>query len=228
MGSLPAATLSIMSDEKMSDEEAQCLFQRRASLLESHIGFKLEHMLDYALAAKDNYTREHSRRVVALSETIGTRLKLEEEQMDILSLAAGFHDIGKIGIPDCILLKSGNLSFQEYETIKAHPVIGANMLHSLAHPLIDEVALCVLHHHEHWDGSGYPGGLVGEEIPMLSRIVAVVDAYDAMTTRRAYRQPIERENAITLIEAQSGRQFCPDATSVVLEALSEISLCTSS
>jgi HD-GYP domain-containing protein (c-di-GMP phosphodiesterase class II) len=195
--------------------------QRRDSLLESHIGFKLESALDYILAARDSYTGEHCRRVVALAQAIGVRLALDEHQMDVLSLAAGFHDIGKIGIPDRILLKSGDLSQQEYEQIKAHPVIGANILRSLAHPLLDEVAACVLHHHEYWDGSGYPYGLAGEAIPAISCIVTVVDAYDAMTTTRSYRKPLARERALKIIEAQSGSQFCPEAVAALLAELSE-------
>ncbi len=191
-------------------------FQRRVSLLESHVGFKLEHVLYTVLAARDSYTHEHSRRVVTLAESIGTRLELDAHQMDVLSLAAGFHDIGKIGIPDRILLKSGHLSGPEYEDIKQHPVIGASMLRSLAHPLLDEVAYCVLHHHEHWDGSGYPDGLMGGFIPLLSRIVAVVDAYDAMTSRRSYREPLSREVALDKIEQLSGRQFCPEAVEQLL------------
>jgi len=192
-------------------------FQRRVSLLESHVGFKLEHVLNSVLAARDSYTHEHSRRVVNLAEAIGSRLSLDAHQMDVLSLAAGFHDIGKIGIPDRILLKSGHLSNQEYEDIKAHPVIGANMLRSLGNPLLDEVAFCVLHHHEHWDGSGYPDGLQGEAIPLLSRIVAVVDAYDAMTTRRSYRDPLARELALQKIERLSAEQFCPQAVALLLQ-----------
>ncbi len=200
----------------MTDEQPLNRPQRRASLLESHVGFKLDQMLEHALAARDSYTQEHSRRVVSLSEAIGAHLKLDEHQMDILALAAGFHDIGKLGIPDRILLKSDRLSLEEYEDIKTHPVIGANMLRSLGHPLLDEVANCVLHHHEHWDGSGYPDSLAGEGIPALSCIVAVVDAYDAMTTKRSYREPIEKAEALQMIKEQSGLQFCPNAVEALL------------
>jgi putative nucleotidyltransferase with HDIG domain len=202
----------------MSDEEEQS--QRQVSLLESHVGFKLESILNHILAARDSYTCEHCQRVVALAEAIGARLALDQYQMDILSLAAGFHDIGKIGIPDRILFKSGLLSNQEYEEIKRHSVIGANMLRSLSNPLLDEVADCVLHHHEHWDGNGYPDSLSGESIPLLSRIVAVVDAYDAMTTNRSYRQPIEKSAALQMIDDQGGRQFCPHAVAALLAELS--------
>ena len=205
----------------MPENEETLLSQRRLSLLESHVGFKLEHVLDHALGARDSYTRDHSRRVLALSEAIGARLALDEHQMDVLSLAAGLHDIGKIGIPDNILLKTERLSKQEYDSIKAHPVIGANMLRSLANPMLDEVAKCVLHHHEHWDGNGYPDGLAGEQIPLLSRIVAVVDAYDAMTTRRSYRTPVEPARAIEIISSLSGSQFCPEAVSAFLEVIAE-------
>lgn len=204
---------------QMSAKEAQP--QRRPSMLDSHVGFKLESILDHILAARDNYTREHCRRVVALTEAIGTRLSLDEYQMEILSLAAGFHDIGKIGIPDRILLKAGQLSNQEYEDIKQHTVIGANMLHGLGHPMLDEVAHCILHHHEHWDGNGYPDSLAGESIPLLSRIVAVVDAYDAMTSTRIYRQPIKKSDAVQMIKDQSGLQFCPSAVEALLATLSE-------
>lgn len=203
----------------MGDEHVYFQSQRRGSLLESHVGFKLEYVLDHALAVRDSYTREHSRRVVALAESIGVRLGLDPHAMDILSLAAGFHDIGKIGIPDRILLKSGDLSEQEYEDIKTHPVIGASMLRSLGHPLLDKVADCVMHHHERWDGQGYPDGLAGEAIPMLSRIVAVVDAYDAMTTTRSYRLPIDKEIALESIKSLSGQQFCPTAVTAFLDVI---------
>jgi HD-GYP domain-containing protein (c-di-GMP phosphodiesterase class II) len=191
-------------------------FNNRASLLEDHIGFKLEPLLHYVLSTRDNYTLEHSNRVVSISEAIGKHLNLQKREMNILSLAAGFHDIGKIGIPDNILLKPERLSGDEYEGIKAHPVIGANILRTLSHPLHDEVAQCVLHHHEHWDGCGYPDGLKNQAIPMISRIIAVVDAYDAITTTRSYRQEIGKHDALRMIEAESGKQFCPDAVKMLL------------
>ncbi|MCU7878675.1 MAG: HD-GYP domain-containing protein [Candidatus Thiodiazotropha sp. (ex Lucinoma borealis)] len=201
----------------MTEQKDNNRFQHRVSLLESHIGFKLETILHHALRARDSYTLEHSSRVVSLAEVIGNHLKLGDHDMDVLSLAAGFHDIGKIGIPDNILLKPGHLSGDEYEGIKAHPSIGANMLRSLGNQLLDEVADCVLHHHEQWDGKGYPDGLKGEQIPIISRIISVVDAYDAMTTTRSYRQQINKKDALKMIKSESGKQFCPDAVQVLLE-----------
>ncbi|MCG7982092.1 MAG: HD-GYP domain-containing protein [Candidatus Thiodiazotropha lotti] len=199
-------------------------FNRRISLLESHVGFKLETILKHALKARDSYTLEHSERVVFLAEQIGHQMGLNEHQMDILSLAAGFHDIGKIGIADQILLKPGKLSGDEYNNIKQHPIIGANMLRSLGNPVLEEVALCVLHHHEQWDGKGYPDGLQGEEIPTISRIIAVVDAYDAMTTTRSYRSEIEIQQALEIIRQESGKQFCPEAVQAILELRSKHTL----
>jgi putative two-component system response regulator len=193
---------------------------RCVSLLESHVGFKLETILKQALKARDSYTLAHSKRVVSLAESIGRRLGLEDHQMDILSLAAGFHDIGKIGIPDQILLKPGKLSGEEYNDIKQHPIIAANMLRCLGNPLLDEVAVCVLHHHEQWNGKGYPDGLKGEEIPIISRIIAVVDAYDAMTTTRSYRTQIEIQQALAVIKQESGKQFCPGAVKILMELCS--------
>ncbi len=204
----------------MTKESNPGINKRSVSLLESHVGFKLDTILKHALRARDSYTLEHSERVVSLAEQIGRHLGLGEHQMDILSLAAGFHDIGKIGIADQILLKPEKLSGKEYQDIKRHPVIGANMLRSLGDPILDEVALCVLHHHEQWDGKGYPDGLRGEEIPTISRIIAVVDAYDAMTTTRSYRTEIEVQQAIEVIRRESGKQFCPQAVQAVLELCS--------
>lgn len=205
----------------MSKDQEKFEFNRRTAMLESHIGFRFGNPFAQILAARDSYTREHSWQVVALAETIGTRMELDNHQMQILSLAAGFHDIGKIGISDDILLKEECLSDQEFETIKQHPVIGSNILRNLGHPLLDEVADCVLHHHERWDGQGYPDGLAGETIPILSRIVSVVDAYDAMTTTRNYRQPFEKPNALKMFANLSGIQFDPGAVSALFTVLAE-------
>ena len=205
----------------MSDEQDEKGLPQQASLLESHVGFKLDNILDHILAVRDSYTREHCRRVVTLAESIGTHMALNPHQMNILSLASGFHDIGKIGIPDRILLKTEDLTKEEYEVVKGHPVIGSNMLRSLGHPLLDEVADCILHHHERWDGQGYPHGLAGESIPVLSRIVSVVDAFDAMTMRRSYRQPLTKPDALKAIATQDGIQFCPGAVRALLTVLAE-------
>ena len=194
--------------------------EHRPSLLEDHVGFRLEAVLHQALKARDSYTDAHCNRVIYLAEAMGRQLDLDEAQMVVLSLAAGFHDIGKIGIPDQVLLKPARLTDEEYEIIKTHPLIGANMLRSLGDPLFDQVAECVLHHHEHWDGSGYPHGLAGSAIPMISRIIAVVDAYDAMTTTRSYRKGMPQEKSFRKLKAETGTHFCPE-TMEALIALSQ-------
>ena len=194
--------------------QTQTIRQRR-SLIEQHIGFKLDAIMQQILNARDSYTSEHCNRVLSLSEAIGNKLQLSEHQMVVLSLSAGFHDIGKIGIPDHILLKPGQLEPEEFEIIKTHPQIGANIMRSLGNPLLDEVAECILHHHEYWDGSGYPGGLSGEQIPLVSRIIAVVDAYDAMTTTRSYRKGASQMETLKVIQKETGRHFCPDIVDVL-------------
>lgn len=194
--------------------------EHRQSLLERHVGFKLEAVLHTALKARDSYTDAHCNRVVYLAEEMGRRFALDEQQMVVLLLAAGFHDIGKIGIPDQVLLKPARLTADEYDIIKSHPLIGANMLRSLGDPLLDQVAECVLSHHENWDGSGYPDGMAGDGIPLISRIIAVVDAYDAMTTTRTYRKGMSQADALQIIEAETGTHFCPETVGILI-ALSQ-------
>ncbi|MCU7827983.1 MAG: HD-GYP domain-containing protein [Candidatus Thiodiazotropha sp. (ex Myrtea sp. 'scaly one' KF741663)] len=201
----------------------QTIKQRR-SMLEQHIGFKLDAIMQQILNARDSYTSKHCERVLSLSEAIGHKLQLNEHEIVVLTLSAGFHDIGKIGIPDHILLKPGKLEPQEYEIIKTHPQIGANILRSLGNPLLDEVAECILHHHEYWDGSGYPGGLSGEQIPLISQIISVVDAYDAMTTTRTYRVGATQEEALKVIQKGSGRHFCPDIVDVLTKLSQEVTV----
>jgi putative nucleotidyltransferase with HDIG domain len=189
---------------------------QRRSLIEDHVGFKLEVIMQQILDAKDSYTSEHCSRVLTLSEALGKKMGLSDEEMVVLTLAAGFHDIGKIGIPDHILLKPTRLEADEYEVIKTHPQIGANIMRSLGNPLLDEVADCILHHHENWDGSGYPNGLSEEKIPLISRIIAVVDAYDAMTTTRAYRTGTTQDETLRTIQSESGSHFCPQTVEVLM------------
>jgi putative nucleotidyltransferase with HDIG domain len=196
----------------------------RRSLIEQHIGFKLEVIIQQILNARDSYTSEHCSRVLGLAESMGEKLGLNEEQMVILTLAAGFHDIGKIGIPDQILLKPSRLDPDEFEIIKTHPQIGANIMRSLGNPLLDEVAKCILHHHEFWNGSGYPDGLRGDEIPMISRIIAVVDVYDAMTTTRTYRIGTGQLEALAAIQQESSTHFCPETVEVLTDLFEEMEI----
>ncbi|MDQ3819911.1 MAG: HD domain-containing protein, partial [Acidobacteriota bacterium] len=130
---------------------------------------------------------------------------LNEDALEKLSIAAFLHDIGKIATPDSILLKSGALTDEERAIIRLHPKRGSRMLTGIID--MEEVAKAVLHHHEHFDGSGYPNGLQGEEIPLLSRIIMVVDAYDAMTSPRPFREAYTHEEALKKLKSGSGTQF---------------------
>ena len=136
-----------------------------------------------ALEVRDLYTRKHSTRVARFAHMIAEELKCTEEELDMINVAGSLHDIGKIGIPDDILLKPGPLTEQEYEKIKEHPVIGADIISKLG--LWGREAEIIRHHHERYDGKGYPDGIKGEQIPMLARILSVADCYDAMASDRA-------------------------------------------
>ena len=173
--------------------------------------------LRYTVEAKDSYTRGHSDRVSEYSVLIGERLGLSEEQIKTLRIGGLFHDIGKIGIPDSILLKPAKLTDEEYSQIKNHPSIGAHILGSAA--IFQDIIPIVKHHHERYDGNGYPSKLKGEEIPYLARIAAVADTFDAMTSRRSYRGPIDVEHVKEEIKRCEGTQFDPQIAEVFIEIL---------
>ena len=173
--------------------------------------------LRYTVEAKDTYTRGHSDRVSEYSVLIGEKLGLTEEQIKILKVGGLFHDIGKIGIPDSILLKPGKLTDDEYSEIKNHPSIGAHILSSAT--IFKEMIPIVKHHHEKYDGNGYPSRLKGEEIPYLARIAAVADTFDAMTSRRSYRDAVDLQKVIDEIKRCEGTQFDPQIAETFLDIL---------
>jgi putative nucleotidyltransferase with HDIG domain len=158
-----------------------------------------------AIEAKDTYTEQHSKRVTALAVAVAEELSCSQEELEALRFAGHLHDIGKIGIRDHILLKPGRLNTDEFTMVKAHPVIGQSIVRHLGLlPLEQDI---IRHHHEAWDGSGYPDGLSGEQIPFLSRILAVADAYDAMTSDRPYRGAKSRLEAIEELRRHRFKQF---------------------
>ena len=167
--------------------------------------------------AKDTYTRGHSDRVSEYSVLIGKRLGLPEEQIKSLKIGGLFHDIGKIGIPDSILLKPGKLTDDEYSEIKNHPSIGAHILGSAK--IFKDIVPIVKHHHEKYDGNGYPSRLKGEEIPYLARIAAIADTFDAMTSRRSYRNALDLDFVKDEIESCKGTQFDPQLADAFLDIL---------
>jgi response regulator RpfG family c-di-GMP phosphodiesterase len=166
-----------------------------------------------ALEARDRYTQQHSERVARLSILLGEALGCSAEEIDILHFSGHLHDIGKIGIRDAILLKSGGLTPQEYEKVKAHPQIGAAIVGQLG--LWEREKEIIRCHHEHYDGSGYPLGLKGDAIPLLARILAVADVFDAMASGRAYRQKIKESRVMDMIRERSGTHFDPQVVAAL-------------
>jgi diguanylate cyclase (GGDEF)-like protein/putative nucleotidyltransferase with HDIG domain len=174
-----------------------------------------------AVDARDTYTGSHSERVAGLAARLATRLGLDAEQVELTRLAGSLHDLGKLAIPEEILRKRGLLTDSERLVLERHPQIGYRMLDSLG---VDPVAEIVLHHHERWDGAGYPEGLRGDASPLGARIIFVVDAYDAMTSDRVYRVRLSHEEALAELRRCSGTQFDPlivDAFEAELEEVDE-------
>jgi putative nucleotidyltransferase with HDIG domain len=171
------------------------------------------------IEARDPYTRQHSNRVTSIAIVIGKELGCTSEELDILNVAGHLHDIGKIGIRDDILLKPGRLTPEEFEKIKEHPVIGANIVKQLGQWNREmQVIRC---HHERYDGAGYPDGLKGEEIPLLGRILAVADVYDAVASDRAYRKRMEEKKILKIINEGSGSQFDTQVVKAFLKVYEE-------
>jgi len=160
-----------------------------------------------ALGIFDQYTRDHSRRVAEYAVQLGQRLGLDQESLRLLYLGGLFHDIGKLGVGDSTLNKNGSLTLEEFDRVKLHPSMGARILEGVE--AFAQVVPIVLYHHEAYNGTGYPEGLKGEQIPLLARIVAVVDAYDSMMTDRPYRSALSRQQVLRELQAGAGKQFDP-------------------
>lgn len=165
--------------------------------------------LGLTIEARDPYTKGHCQRLAAYATALGTSLGLAGEQLIALKRGAFLHDVGKIAIPDAVLLKAGRLTAAEYELMQQHPVIGDHLCGELR--LLADVRPIVRHHHEHPDGSGYPDHLEGEDIPLLARVLSVVDVYDALTSERPYKAPLTPEAAIEELreEVRKGWKFAP-------------------
>ena len=173
--------------------------------------------LRYTVEAKDTYTRGHSDRVSELSVLIGKHLRLPEADLDTLRVGGLFHDIGKIGVPDSIIQKDSRLTEDEYSQIKQHPNIG---IHILSHAKIFQNILPIVeHHHERYDGNGYPSKLAGENIPYLARITSIADSFDAMSSRRSYRESLPLDIIKEEFRKNRGTQFDPNLTDIFLDIL---------
>jgi diguanylate cyclase (GGDEF)-like protein/putative nucleotidyltransferase with HDIG domain len=178
--------------------------------------FRAAASLARAVDARDVYTGSHSQRVAALAARTACRLGLPDEEVELTRLAASLHDLGKLAIPEEILRKPGPLTEPERMVLERHPQIGFRMLESLG---VDPVAHWVLHHHERWDGTGYPDGLPADQIPLGARIILVADAYDAMTSERVYRRRVAPEQAIAELQRCAGSQFDPEIVAALAEEL---------
>lgn len=170
-----------------------------------------------AIDARDKYTKGHSEQVTKYAVRMGQVLSSQEVWIERLRYGALLHDIGKIGVPDAILLKPGKLTPDEFEKMKLHPVTGARIVESV----LSDVREIIRHHHEHFDGTGYPDGLKGEEIPLEARVISVADAFDAMTSDRAYRKGMSVENAVKILRAGRNTQWQGDLVDTLVDLIDQ-------
>ncbi|MGI4787596.1 MAG: bifunctional diguanylate cyclase/phosphohydrolase [Janthinobacterium lividum] len=196
-----------------SDHPAEELCRQLALSLS---GFTMLNALVTAVDNKDRYTRRHSEDVLTYSLIIADQLGLDEETRHTVQVAALLHDVGKIGVPDRILRKPGKLTEEEFQAVQQHPVMGAIIVGAV--PGFEETLGVVRHHHERWDGNGYPFGLIGKETPFLARLIAVADAFSAMTTDRPYRKGMDCTKALRILEEGVGTQWDPECIGAILRA----------
>ena len=205
---LELASETIREQNDQLVETSQVVIERSTAALEA---------LSATVDARDTYTAGHSRRVRELAFAIGRELNLPSEELETLNQAALLHDIGKIAVPDAILLKHGPLSPAEWQLMRAHPQEGARIIEKLGY--LEDVVPAIRHHHERQDGQGYPDGLEGDAIPLAARIIHVADALDAMTTRRVYREAMSLEHALDELRRGRGTDFCARCVDALERAL---------
>ncbi len=193
--------------------------ERTEELIETRM--EIIRRLGRAAEYKDNETGLHVIRMSHYSRLIAEALSEDEEWVDLVFNAAPMHDIGKIGIPDSILLKKGRLNEDEWHIMRQHPAYGAEIIGEHDFPLLRMARDIALTHHEKWNGSGYPNGLAGEAIPLAGRIIAVADVFDALTTERPYKQAWSVEDAVQLIDEEAGTHFDPQLVPIMHSALPE-------
>lgn len=198
--------------EELVEERTAVLQQAYRFLKKSHLDSVK--VLAEAIDAKDPYTRGHSDRVKRMSLAVAKQLGFSEERLEALEYGALLHDIGKIGIKDEILQKQGSLSPQEYESIQEHPLIGVKIVEGVEF-FKDKIPM-IRHHHEQYDGGGYPDGLAGEAIPLEGRIIAIPDAFDAMTSARPHRNILPLQDVLLEMEKCKGKQFDPKVLEIFI------------
>jgi len=203
---------NLCRDISLVNEEKEEYLEQNQNLI-NKVLFLLGEMSEY----RDDVTGAHINRVSEVAKIIGQALKIEEEDLLILENAAKLHDLGKIAIPDSILLKAGKLTSTEFEKMKEHCRAGYNILSEINHTFFQVAANISLTHHEWWDGSGYPQGLKGEEIPYESRIVAICDVFDALKSQRPYKEAFTFQRAFEIISSESGKHFDPKIVDTFIE-----------
>lgn len=174
--------------------------------------------------AKDQYTGGHCDRVTEYSLFIGQQMQFSQEELSSLTYGAMLHDIGKIGVPESIITKEGRLTDEEYEAMKTHPEKGYDILKDIN--FLKDARLGVLHHHERYDGKGYPHGLAGENIDLKARIISIADAFDAMTSNRSYRNALSIEAAKDQLIINKGRQFDPQMVDILVKGIENKQIAT--
>ncbi len=178
--------------------------------------------LGRAAEFKDDETGQHVIRMSHYTRILAEASGMPAEEVDVLFNAAPMHDIGKIGIPEAILLKPGKLTEDEWKVMKKHPAIGAGIIGRHENELLNTARIVALTHHEKWDGTGYPRGLAGEDIPLVGRIVSIADVFDALTSERPYKHAWPVEEATAFLEKQSGSQFDPRLVALFMQRLPEV------
>ena len=206
--------------EEIVNERTQELQHAHQQLQDSRL--QVVRRLGRAAEYRDNETGLHIIRMSYISVIIGRSAGMDEDALDLLLNASPMHDIGKIGVPDNILLKPGKFEPDEWEIMKTHAQIGADILSGDDSPMMSMAREIALTHHEKWDGSGYPNGLSGEDIPLVGRISALADVFDALTSSRPYKKAWEVDKAVEYIKEQSGTHFDPSLVDYFIENLNEI------
>lgn len=203
----------LLSQEKLENEIAKRI--QRQKIQKERITIKLVSLTSY----RDEETGSHVKRIGLYAAAMAKALNWDEQQIDDIRIAATMHDIGKIGIPDKILLKKGKLTSEEFEIMKQHTEIGANLLGDTDISVLNMASTIALCHHERWDGQGYPHGLAEKEIPIAARITSIVDKYDALIHERVYKKAFPEEVVIELMKRMSGRSLDPELLNLFLELL---------
>jgi putative nucleotidyltransferase with HDIG domain len=178
--------------------------------------------LSAAIEARDPYARGHSSRVTVFAQAMARGLRLDKDRISVLRLGALLHDVGKLVVPSSVLLKRGPLTDEELGLMRRHPAAGARMLRSLGAP--ETILPLVLHHHERWDGAGYPTGRRGDDIPLEARVLCIADSFDAMTSTRPYRTTWTPDEALDELERCAGTQFDPELVGAFASAWADAGL----